>query len=86
MSCPEAAIFRHGLPEGTAYGLEVQTSAGDADSRKVVKATGGRSSSPIILMDYYPGTSRKVQDPNFRKFVGSKSPPLTVSLCGHDFG
>jgi len=27
----EAAAFQHGLPEGTACGLEAQTSAGEAD-------------------------------------------------------
>jgi len=34
MGCLEAAIFQHGLPEGTACGLEVQTRAGDTDFTK----------------------------------------------------
>ena len=31
MSCLEAAIFEHGLPKGTASGLEVQARAEEAD-------------------------------------------------------
>jgi hypothetical protein len=41
----EVATFQHGLPEGTACGLEVQTSTEEADFRSS-QATGERRISP----------------------------------------
>lgn len=41
----EAATFQHGLPEGTACGLEVQTSTGEADF-KSSQATGVEKDYP----------------------------------------
>jgi hypothetical protein len=52
MSCLEAAIFEHGLPKGTASGLEVQTSAGETDleSSRTTGASRIAPNDPKIIV------------------------------------
>jgi len=93
MSRLEAATFEHGLPKGTASGLEVQASAGETDFKRS-RATGVRRISPndpkVIVWEHHEESKTQItfdsvfKEPCFRGNPDFRSSPSGLR-CGFGY-